>query len=133
MVEHLEETQREIAEPLVDGNAGAAAAVRPIAADELGEPVQHCTGRPEADRRQEHEPEEDAEDVAMRGEQRVLDQVAEELRRRQLARIEMPPLGEQSARLDLVAALERGADVGEVVAELAKAERQVEHRDVERE
>ena len=37
------------------------------------------------------------------------------------------------ARLVLVAALERVADVGEVVAELAKAERQVQHQHVERE
>ena len=70
--------------------------------------------------------------MAVRGQQRVLDHVAQQLGARQLARIEVAPLGEQAARLDLVAALERLADVGEVVAELAKAERQVQHRDVER-
>jgi hypothetical protein len=43
----------------------------------------------------------------------------------------MAPFAEQPARLDLVAVVERLADVGEVMAELAKAERQVEHRDVE--
>ena len=61
----------------------------------------------------------------------MLDHVAQQLGARQLARVEMAPLGEQAPRLDLVAALERVADVGEVVAELAKAERQVQHRDVE--
>ena len=67
----------------------------------------------------------------MRGEQRVLDQVAQELLRRQLAGIEVPPFGQQAPRLDLVSALERVADVGEVVAELAKAERHVQDGDVE--
>jgi hypothetical protein len=33
----------------------------------------------------------------------------------------------------LVASVERGADIREVVAELAKAERQIQHGDVERE
>ena len=61
----------------------------------------------------------------------MLDHVAQEFRCRQIARVEMAPLGEQPPRLDFIAALERGADVGEVVAELAKAERQVEDRDVE--
>ena len=63
----------------------------------------------------------------------MLDHVAQELGARQVARVEVAPLGEQPPRLGLVAALERGADVGEVVAELAKAEREVEDRDVESE
>ena len=67
----------------------------------------------------------------MCGEQRMLDDVAQQLGARQLARDEMPPFGEQQPGTILVAALERVADVGEVMAELAKAERQVQHRDVE--
>ena len=67
----------------------------------------------------------------MRGQQRVLDHVAQQFGARQLGRVEVAPLGEQLARLELVAALERGADVGEVVAELAKAQREVQHDDVE--
>ena len=53
VVEDVEEAQRQLAQPLVDGDAGAAAAVRPVAADELGEPVQHRAGRPEAEGRQQ--------------------------------------------------------------------------------
>ena len=107
------------------------AAIGPVAAHELGEPIQHRAGRAEAEGRQQDEPEEDAEHVAVRGEQRMLDHVAQEFGRRQLARVEVAPLGEQATRLELVAAVEGGADVGEVVAELAKAEREVEHGDVE--
>src|SRR5206468_9637699 len=100
-------------------------------ADELGEPVQNRARGPEPDRRQQDEPEEHAEDVTMRGEQRMLDQVAQEFRGRQLTRIEVAPFGEQAPGLELVAPLERGTDAGEVVAELAKTERQVEDGDVE--
>ena len=69
----------------------------------------------------------------MRRQQGMLDHVAQQFGGRQLAGIEMAPLAQEPARLDLVAVVERLADVGEVVAELAKAERQVEDGDVERE
>src|SRR4029078_13103257 len=60
-------------------------------------------------------------------------QVAQEVVGGELARVEMTPFGEKVPRDGLIATLERGADVGEVVAELAKAERKVEHSDVENE
>ena len=69
--------------------------------------------------------------MTVRGQQRMFDHVAQELGARQLAGIQVAPLREQAARLVLVAALEGIADVGEVVAELAEAQRQVEHRHVE--
>ena len=50
---------------------------------------------------------------------------------RQLARVKVPPLTEQAPRLILLATRERVANVGEVVTELAKAERQIEHPDVD--
>ena len=42
----------------------------------------------------------------------------------------MAPLGQQLACLGFVTAVERVADVGEVVAELTKAEREVKHRHI---
>ena len=69
--------------------------------------------------------------MAVRGQQRVFDDVAQHLGARQFAGIEVAPLGQQPARLVLVTAVQRLADVGEVVAELAEAQRQVEQRDVE--
>ena len=88
-------------------------------------------GRAEAEARKQHKPEEDAEDVPVRREQRVLDQVAQEFRSRQLARIEMTPFAEQAPGFDLVAVVESCPDVGEIVAELAKAHGQIQHQHAE--
>jgi 2-dehydro-3-deoxyphosphogluconate aldolase/(4S)-4-hydroxy-2-oxoglutarate aldolase len=49
----------------------------------------------------------------------VLDHVAQQFGARQFACVEVPPLGQAFARLGLVAGVERVADVGEEVAELA--------------
>ena len=64
--------------------------------------------------------------MPVRGEQRLLDHMAQQFGARQLARVQVTPFGQPLARLRLVAALQRVADVGEVVTELPKAERDVE-------
>ena len=130
VVDHPEQALRQAHQPLVQGHAERAALEGPVATRELGHSIQHGAGRTQAERRQHDEPEEDAEDVPVRGQQRMLDHMAQQFGPRQLARVEMAPLGEQLARAALVTAVECVADVGEIVAELAKAEAQVQHRDV---
>ena len=123
LVEQIEEPLRDSAiRRSFTARAGLAAAEGPETARQLGHAVEHgaCGAEPQA--RQQHEPEEHAEHVTVRGEQRLLDEVAQKFAGRQLACIEMTPLAEQAPRLDLVATVERIANVGEVVAELPKAE-----------
>ena len=69
--------------------------------------------------------------MAVRRQQSVLDQVTQQGLARQLAGVEMAPGSKESTRLRLVALLQGVAHVGEVVTELAKPQRQVEHADVE--
>jgi hypothetical protein len=131
VVDEGKETPREPEQDLVHRGLHGTLLEAPVAAAELGEAVQDCAQRPEAERGQGDEPEEDAEHVPVRCQQRVLHHMPQHFRARQLARVEVAPLGEQPPRLVLVAAFERVADVGEVVAELPEAERAVEHDDVE--
>ena len=63
--------------------------------------------------------------MAVRRQQRVLDHMTQQLGARQLAGVEVPPLGQQAARLQFIAPFERRTQVGKVVAELPKAEREV--------
>jgi hypothetical protein len=129
VVDQVEQALHQVAQALVHRCVQRTVAKGPVAADKFGHPVQHRAGRAEAQRRQHHEPEEDAEDVAVRRQQRMLDHVAQQLGAGQFARVEVAPLGEQAARLVLVATVQGIADVGVVVAELAKAQREVEHAD----
>ena len=59
----------------------------------------------------------------------MLDHMAQQFGARQLTRVEVAPIGEPLARGDVVAVLERVANVGEVMAELAKPERHIQHAD----
>jgi hypothetical protein len=71
------------------------------------------------------------EHVAVRRQQRVFDHVAQHLGARQFAGVEVAPFGQALTRQVLVAAVERVADVGEVVAELTKTQREVQHPHVD--
>ncbi len=66
--------------------------------------------------------------MPVRRNDRMLDHVAHDFAARQLGGIDALPVRQQRARERLIALVERVADVGEMVAELAKAERHVEHR-----
>ena len=130
IVEHREGQLRAPRQPLVDRSDLGAGLEGPVARAELGHAVDHRTDRPQSHRRAQHEPEEHAEDMAVRGQQRMLDDMAQQLGARQLAGIEMAPLLQHRARALFLALLERVADVGEVMAELAKTQRQVEHHQI---
>ena len=69
--------------------------------------------------------------MPVRSQQRVLDHMPDQFGARHLARVQVAPLGQQSSRFDLVGTRKRFADVGEVVAELTKAQRQVQQQHVE--
>ena len=69
--------------------------------------------------------------MAVGGDQRFLDREADHLLARAHHARGAAPLVEQHAGALDVARLHRELDAGEVVAELAEAEREVEHRDVE--
>ena len=69
--------------------------------------------------------------MAVRGEQRLLDRQADHFLARSHDAGGAAPLVEQHARTLDVAGLHRELDVGEVVAELPEAEREIEHGDVE--
>jgi len=131
MIDQAEGALREVAQALVDGHPQRAALEGPVTAGELGHAVGHRPSRAQAQRGQHHVAEEDAEDMAVCGQQRVLDDVAQQLGARQLAGVQVAPLGQQPTGLVFVTALQRLADVGEVVAELTEAQRQVDHADVE--
>ena len=68
--------------------------------------------------------------MAMRGQQRMLDHVTDQLHARQLAGVQVAPLRQVLTGGFVVATVQRVADVREVVAELAEAEREVEHQHV---
>mmetsp|Transcript_16246 Transcript_16246/g.45318 ORF Transcript_16246/g.45318 Transcript_16246/m.45318 type:complete len:375 (+) Transcript_16246:210-1334(+) len=103
----------------------------PIAADKLGHPVEHRAGRPQPDGGAHDEPEEHPEDMAVRRQQRMLDDMTDEFGARQLAGVQMAPFREQLAGRGVIAALHRIPDVGVVVAELAEAQGQIEHQHIE--
>ena len=130
-IDPAEDLLRHLKQPLVGGRVERALAIGPVAAGELGHAIEHRARRPEPERRAHDEPEEHAEDMPVRGQQRMLHHVAQDFGARQLAGIEMQPFGQQAAHLVLVATVERVAHVGEVVAELAKAQREVQHCHVE--
>ena len=130
VVEQVEEPQRQVHQRRVHRRIRRAASERPVAARVLGHPVEHRAGRSETERGQHDEPEEHTEHMAVRGQQRVLDDVAQQFGARQFARVQMAPLRQQPACLGLVGAVERVADVGEIVAELSESERDVEDRDI---
>ncbi len=101
----------------------------PVAGDEFAHSVQHRAGRTEPERRQDREPGQHAEHMAVRGQHGVFDDVAHDLAAWQLAHVHPLPLREQLARKRLVSRIERVANAGEVVAELAEPQRDVEHGD----
>ena len=68
--------------------------------------------------------------MPVRRQNRIFDHVAHHLAARQVARIHLLPVGQTFARTLLVAFLQRIADTREMVAELAKTQRDVEHRHV---
>ena len=65
--------------------------------------------------------------MAMGGQHRILNDVANDFAARQFSRINLTPLGQQRTRRLFVAVVQRIPNVGEVVAELAKAQRDIQN------
>ncbi len=122
---------RQLEQAVVVGCVQRAQPIGPVAADELGHAEQHRAGRAQAQRRADDEPEEHAEDMPVRSQQRMFDHMAQHLGVWQLAGIQVQPFGQQAPHLVVVAVVQRLAQIGEVVAELAEAQRQVEHHHIE--
>ena len=61
-------------------------------------------------------------DLAQRRIQCVLDHMAQDFGARQFAGVQVSPLGQQAPRLVFVTSVQRVADIGEEVAELAEAQ-----------
>ena len=135
-VERKKEEERKAVEAqrqqrVVAGRGDVAVAVAPVAGGKVGHAVEHRAHRSQTEGGEDDKPEEDAEDMTVRRQQRVFDDMAQHLGARQFAGIEVAPFGQQPAGLVFVTARQRVADVGEVVAELPKAQREVEQPDIE--
>ena len=87
---------------------------------------------PQADHHEDDEPEHDAEHVAVRAQQCLLDGDAGDFFAAQFAAGFAQPLAEQVARGIQLVVAQRQVDVGVVVAELAEAHGEVEHQHAER-
>ena len=98
------------------------------AGHQLGHAVEHRPGRPQAQRRQNREPAQGAEHMPVRRQHRVRDQAAQDLLAWPFGHLHLLPLRQQQPRPRIVATLERVANLGEVVAELPKAQRDIQNR-----
>ena len=67
--------------------------------------------------------------MAVRGKHRIFNHVAHDFTARQFTRIDLAPLRQQLARGGFIAVVQGIAYVGEIVAELAKTQRDIENGD----
>ncbi len=102
----------------------------PAALHILGQAVHHRPHRPQTNDRHHRVPEKHAKHMAVRCDHRKLDHMSHDFAAGNVPHLHLLPLGQQLARLLFVAFVQRIADVGEVVAELAKAQRHIEQSHV---
>jgi len=88
----------------------------------------HRAGRPQAQRRADGVAGQHTKHMAVRGQYRVFDDMAHDLAARQVIGIDLLPIGQVLAGLLFVTGFQRMADTGEMVAELAKAQRHIQHQ-----
>ena len=99
-----------------------------MAGDKFSHAVENRAGRAQPQGRQHRKPGQHTKHVAVRGQCRVFNDVAHYFAARQITHIDPLPLREQLACTLLIALRQRIADTGVMVAELAKPQRDVQHR-----
>ena len=103
-------------------------AVMPVAGDKLSHAIEHRTGRPQAQRRQNGEPGQHAKDMAVCRDDRVFNDMAHDFAAGQHAGIYLLPVRQALPGRVFLTVFQCIADAREMVAELAKAQRNVKHR-----
>lgn len=101
--------------------------VGPVARNEFAHPIENRTCRAKSQRGEDRKPGQHAEHVTVRRDHRMLDDMPHDLAARQIRRIDVLPVRQQRPRERLVAVFQRVANAGEMVAELAKSQRCIEH------